>query len=334
MQTLWLTLAAAKTLIMRNLLVILALFPTLFTSAQRYEQKLDAQFKPTGFGGRYAAITEKKDSGWHRTAVYLSNQQKAMEGWYEDEHARTPHGPMTWFHPNGTVQSVGIYAHGKKEGIWKEYYNNGALRDSAFFAGGNIRGLRLQWRSDSTVSDSTLFDERGNGSTVSRYRGGALMTRGQWVQDTAKQGRWLHYFANGQVQATEDYQLGKRTAVVCYDSTGQALANCEERMPQFAGGLPMWRKYLERNLDAAVPVDNGAAAGAYTVLVQFIVNKDGSITDVTPLTNHGYGMEQELVRLIRQGPKWEPAYRFGSPLRAYQQQPVTFVVQESKKKRR
>ena len=96
----------------------------------------------------------------------------------------------------------------------------------------------------------------------------------------------------------------------------------------------MWRKYLERNLKGSVPVNNGADAGAYTVLVQFIVNKDGSVSDVTPLTNHGYGMEQELMRLISQGPKWEPAYRFGSPVRAYQQQPVTFVVYEEKKKRK
>jgi hypothetical protein len=169
---------------------------------------------------------------------------------------------------------------------------------------------------------------------VSRYADGALMTTGQWVQDTARQGRWLYYFANGQVQATEEYQLGKRTAVVCYDSTGQALANCEELRAQFAGGLPMWRKYLERNLKGSVPVNNGADAGAYTVLVQFIVNKDGSVSDVTPLTNHGYGMEQELMRLISQGPKWEPAYRFGSPVQAYQQQPVTFVVYEEKKKRK
>ena len=326
--------SGAKTLIMRNLMMTVALLPSLFAAAQRYEQKLDAQFKPTDVGGRYAAVTEKKDSGWHRTAVYLPSEQKAMEGWYTDEYAQTPHGPMTWFYSNGRVRSTGTYVHGKKEGIWKEYYNNGALRDSAFFVGGNIRGLCLQWRADSTVSDSILFDDRGNGSTVSRYRDGALMTRGQWVQDTARQGRWLHYFPNGQVQATEEYQLGKRTAVVCYDSTGQALANCEERRAQFAGGLPMWRKYLERNLKGSVPVNNGADAGAYTVLVQFIVNKDGSVSDVTPLTNHGYGMEQELMRLISQGPKWEPAYRFGSPVRAYQQQPVTFVVYEEKKKRK
>jgi protein TonB len=96
----------------------------------------------------------------------------------------------------------------------------------------------------------------------------------------------------------------------------------------FKGGEGAWRKYLERNLNASAPVDNGANPGSYTVVVQFIVDKEGNISDVKALSNHGYGMEEEAVRVIKRGPKWEPAIQNGRQVKAYRKQPITFVVSE------
>ena len=95
----------------------------------------------------------------------------------------------------------------------------------------------------------------------------------------------------------------------------------------FPGGESAWRKYLERNLNANTPVDNGAPEGSYTVWVQFIVDKEGNISDVKPLTSHGYGMEDEAAKIIKKGPKWTPAQQNGRQVKAYRKQPITFVVQ-------
>ncbi len=89
-----------------------------------------------------------------------------------------------------------------------------------------------------------------------------------------------------------------------------------------------WKKYLERNLNASAPVDNGAAAGSYTVIVQFIVDKEGNISDVKALTSHGSGMEDEAVRVIKKGTRWEPAIQNGRQVKAYRKQPITFIVSE------
>ncbi len=96
----------------------------------------------------------------------------------------------------------------------------------------------------------------------------------------------------------------------------------------FKGGESAWRKYLERNLNANVGPDNGAPPGVYTVYVQFVVSKDGSISDVRALTNHGYGMESEAVRVIKKGPSWTPAIQNGRSVNAYRKQPITFQVTE------
>lgn len=94
----------------------------------------------------------------------------------------------------------------------------------------------------------------------------------------------------------------------------------------FKGGEAAWRKYLERNLNPSVPVDNGAPEGTYTVYIQFVVSKDGSISDVKALTNHGYGMEKEAEKVIRKGPAWEAAVQNGRKVNAYRKQPITFRV--------
>lgn len=94
----------------------------------------------------------------------------------------------------------------------------------------------------------------------------------------------------------------------------------------FKGGEGAWKKYLERNLNPNVPVDNGAPEGVYTVYVQFVVSKDGSISDVKALTSHGYGMEQEAIRVIKKGPAWVPAIQNGRSVNAYRKQPITFQV--------
>ncbi len=96
----------------------------------------------------------------------------------------------------------------------------------------------------------------------------------------------------------------------------------------FPGGLSAWSRYLQRNLNSNAPIDNGAPPGSYTVIVQFIVDKSGSISDVKALTNHGYGMEEEAIRAIKRGPKWTPAIQNGRNVNAYRKQPITFVVAE------
>ena len=94
----------------------------------------------------------------------------------------------------------------------------------------------------------------------------------------------------------------------------------------FPGGDAAWGRYLKNNLDANVPVENEAPEGTYTVIVRFIVSKDGSISDVVAETKLGYGMESEAIKIIKKGPSWKPALQNGRNVNAYRRQPITFVV--------
>jgi hypothetical protein len=101
-----------------------------------------------------------------------------------------------------------------------------------------------------------------------------------------------------------------------------------EIAPSFPGGIAMWRKFLEQNLDAGVATNNGAPIGMYTVMVRFVVDKEGAVSDIKPLTKLGYGMEQEVVRVIKKSPVWNPGIQNGRAVNSYHTQPVSFSVSD------
>ena len=100
-----------------------------------------------------------------------------------------------------------------------------------------------------------------------------------------------------------------------------------EKEAEFPGGVEGWKKYLQKKLDPLVPVRNNAPVGRYDVVVKFIVSKDGSLSRIVARTNHGYGMEDELISVIKKGPKWMPATQNGIPVNAYRIQHITFTVE-------
>ena len=96
----------------------------------------------------------------------------------------------------------------------------------------------------------------------------------------------------------------------------------------FPGGPAAWIKYCQRSINAQVGVDNGAPPGTYTVVVSFIVDKQGNISEVQAENDPGYGMAAEAVRAIQRGPKWTPALQNGRNVISRKKQPITFQVGE------
>lgn len=94
----------------------------------------------------------------------------------------------------------------------------------------------------------------------------------------------------------------------------------------YPGGASAWLNFLIKTVDGTIATNNNAPSGTYSVVIQFVVDKDSSITEFKALTNHGYGMEKEVIRALRLSGKWIPALQNGKPIKAYRKQPVTFRV--------
>ena len=135
--------------------------------------------------------------------------------------------------------------------------------------------------------------------------------------------------SDNKIQIVQAPVVDKGTQVVAVptvpDDENKIFTKVEQEA-EFPGGQSAWRRYLENNLNANSL--DGAAPGTYTVIVKFVVSKDGSLSDIQAETNHGAGMEKEAIRAIKNGPKWKPALQNGRNVNAYRRQPITFVVQE------
>jgi protein TonB len=96
---------------------------------------------------------------------------------------------------------------------------------------------------------------------------------------------------------------------------------------EYPGGDAARIKFIEKNVNGLVPVENGAPSGAYTVVITCIIDTDGKIIAAVPATSHGYGMEKEVIRIIRKLPKpYSPALKNGLPVKSKINFPVMFSI--------
>ena len=113
----------------------------------------------------------------------------------------------------------------------------------------------------------------------------------------------LYFVAEGNSQQTQTPESFIAGALGADTSIFQKV----EIEASFHGGGDAWKDYLMKNLHAYVPVKNKAPIGKYVVIARFIVSKDGSISNALAETAHGHGMEEEVIRIIKRGPKCLPA---------------------------
>src|SRR5206468_1154174 len=81
--------------------------------------------------------------------------------------------------------------------------------------------------------------------------------------------------------------------------------------------------FLQTNLKTDIPARKKAPVGRYTVIVSFLVDKKGKITEVKAENDPGYGTAEEAVRVIKTGPDWIPAVQNNVPVIYRQKQSIT-----------
>jgi periplasmic protein TonB len=95
----------------------------------------------------------------------------------------------------------------------------------------------------------------------------------------------------------------------------------------YMGGSSAWARFLNKNLRYPEDAINIGVSG--TVMVQFVVDLDGNVSDVKVVSGPEQGgLREEAVRVIMKSGKWVPAVQNGRHVKAYRRQPVTFVKSE------
>ena len=98
-----------------------------------------------------------------------------------------------------------------------------------------------------------------------------------------------------------------------------------EQMPSFPGGMGALMSWLSQNIKYPVIAAENGVSGR--VIVQFVVEKDGSITDVKIAKSVDPSLDKEAARVVSSMPKWSAGRQNGSPVRVKYTVPVTFKLQ-------
>jgi tonB family C-terminal domain len=98
-----------------------------------------------------------------------------------------------------------------------------------------------------------------------------------------------------------------------------------EQKPEFNGGEAAMYKWLSENIVYPSAASEEGVQGR--VVVEFVVGKDGSITNVRVLRPRHPALDKEAVRVVKAMPKWIPGRNNGQPVKVTYTLPVTFKLQ-------
>ncbi len=126
------------------------------------------------------------------------------------------------------------------------------------------------------------------------------------------------------------------TSAQTEDEEGGEVFTVVENNPQFPGGEKARQKYLQENIYYPKEAREKGIEGI--VYITFIVEKDGSISNVEVLRGHEL-LAEEAIRVVKAMPRWQPGTQRGKPVRVQFNMPVRFSLNsgdsktENKKKK-
>lgn len=100
--------------------------------------------------------------------------------------------------------------------------------------------------------------------------------------------------------------------------------NTVEVKPEYNGGLSKFYQFIAKNFRTPFTYDGFKGR----VLVSFVIEKDGSLTEIKVLKDAGYNTAAEAIRVLSKSPKWSPAIQGGIPVRCYYVLPIVLVSNE------
>ncbi len=265
-----------------------------FVFAMAYSQSatqyyFDAKMNPVPKKEAVISGTGETDSGLYKLTCYYMKRKHplACVAHYTDSTQKVHEGRYQYYFENGITSADGNYKNGEKDGLWTGYYQDGKIDDSI---------------------------EYKNGRTVTAKNFYYLEVEHQILET-------LDDVANNQFYATtyDLHGVVVSTENIPEDYTGLYLNTDKEC--SFPGGLHEWSRYISQAITSHITELSESDYG--TVLIRFIVDSSGNISDVRPLSKKYSTIAKIAFNAIDAGPKWIPAERNGKKVKTIRIQPVT-----------
>ena len=114
------------------------------------------------------------------------------------------------------------------------------------------------------------------------------------------------------------------TAIVYSDVNTEEVVSAVEVDPEFPGGIEALYKYMADNVKYPEKAKADGTEGR--VIVTFVIEKDGSVTNAKVLRGVSEEIDAEALRVVSAMPKWKPGTQLGTPVRVQYNLPIYFKL--------
>ena len=230
-------------------------------------------------------------------------------------------GSRVTFFPNGHKMNIMNYDNGTPVGDILEFYPNGKFYNKKSVIGGSGEDIELLYK-DCSDSTGKVMSENGNGQWIefldqsfkNNYMKGNIM-------NGLKEGIW-----DGKKDDSLDYAyVYSKNQIISSLSANQQKQHIHiQTNPEYPGGTDALVKFVYKNMIYPSTAISNRTYG--TVIVKFIVEKDGTFTDVSIARGVGDGCDEEAIRILKLSQPWKPAYQDGKPISVACSIPIAFIL--------
>lgn len=246
----------------------------------------------------FKKIVTHKDSLWE---VSLYGKKNVLQECinFEDKNLTIRKGPYS-LNENGQIKEQGFYNKGYKVGEWVSYYPSQQVKE------------RVHYKWD-------LLD----GEFISYWPNGQLKKQGAYLAER-KIKNWVMFYENSQLALKEDYdESGKLIHSAYFNIDGKQTEVPDTYIaPSYPGGIQSFYNLLFKQIKNT---KTNAIYSTYgTIRLEFMVDQDGSVTDIIVNGSTDEYLNKELLRVLQLAGKWIPAKELGDPIRARHVIPIKF----------
>lgn len=264
----------------------------------------------------YRRVIQEPDSGstlYNLLEFYPDNTEKTIARVSKYEPNLVYDGIMQSFNKKGILVEKTNYVNGKMSGEASYFYENGKLKKTLIYDA-NVKAPGVN--TPSSYKIISYFDSSGNqsikeGNGYLKEKNSTGFDEGTYLNSN-KDGIWKGEVLDGTYE--EKYDNGKFISGEAKSANGKkSKYKIPDEYPDFPGGIGEFYKYIGKEFK--YPKEAIAMKVSGKLYINFVVDKDGSLTDITFKNRMGYGIEDAALKIFEDAPKWNPGKSHGIPLR-------------------
>ncbi len=271
--------------------------------------------------GQLRNVAEYKNNRLHNEQIdywkngVIQHKRNYLNGIQEGEEIQ--------YWEDGSVRSKRNYLNDKTEGLWLTYHLNGKLSMKSEYRNGEAI-YKTTFYENGQIEDDFKIVENEYKIYKSYFESGILKSETKIYLNTGNKSQSV-YNEDGKIKSQEYYDKNGNQIenlseeLKPFENTDSQIYTISDQSAEFPGGFDGISKYVAVNFD-----ENIAAEIAGRIIVRFVVEKDGSISNVEVIKSLSNESSKEAIRVIKSMPKWKPGKNNGKAIRLQFTLPLNF----------